>query len=701
VPRHVVIEPKPPSRGGRASFVLSLSLALALSGQVVGAGSADGHGTGTASTRCLHGELDRYETACDNDPLDFGTQADVDQDGPGDLRDPDDDGDGDGFLDTVDNCRMIANDQTDRDDDQVGDACDLVNDGFSQVGLFDLWEREVVNSEEYFNPFDHAEIELRTTFSSPSGRIIEYWGFHDGDGRGGQTGTVWKQRFMCDEAGTWTYSYFWEGSGPRPAGGAGSFQCSETGAKPGPWRVYPWNHRWFITADGSHFLPKAFHTRASMTRIDWEDSIDFAVAKGFNTLITGSINTKVWGDGWPNPTPFATVDAATKAVDYERFNLRAWTEWDTMIEAAGKADLNIGCFNGPAGDYGGQSGDGTRFPPDGLEYHPALNTPFDTAQNLNVIRYLVARQAAFWNLAYWTLYSTEIFEIKDEQEVIDYGEHLAAVTPFGRLITAQDIEQVSQAGDFDWLTRMHFPAERKLNTFQTGQPWDTGYQDAAPNNAEALAWIARGYPVLGTESLWEGQPRATRPLRVIWGTLTAGAHVMWADWSYDDGIDGGRWGAIGRAWLPVKPVTEHLFRIDQLGADTLGDEQLLIALNALEKLEYWRMRAHNELVAGSTEAYALAEPGMQYLIYAPAGGTVELDLQSAPGLFDSWWLDPRTGAAQGQAEVQGGATLAVEAPDSSDWVLVVVAIVEKRSVERRFQVRWNRRQRSQQVGRRR
>jgi hypothetical protein len=336
-----------------------------------------------------------------------------------------------------------------------------------------------------------------------------------------------------------------------------------------------------------------------------------------------------------------------------------------MLAAAEAAGIYIAPFDGPSGDYGGRSGLGTVYPPEELEYLPAMNERFDSPRNLRLIRYYVARQAAFWNLAFWNLCTTEIFEIKSQQEVQKYGEYLASITPFDRMITTQDIEQ----GSYQWLSEMRFPAARKLNTVQTarGNPNDTKWQNAQPNNRLALDCY-HGFPVMTTEGLWEGQGRAERPLRIIWGFYAGAAHTMWADWRFENPRRH-LWGSIGKGWIPVKPLTEHVFRIDQLGADTFGDEQLKIAAAAVEQLEYWRMEPRNDLVSGSTEAYCLAEPARQYMVYTPKGGTVCLDLRGTVTHFGARWLNPRTGAFSAETSIAGGSRRSIEAPGNEDWVL--------------------------------
>ena len=547
----------------------------------------------------------------------------------------------------------------------------------NHVPVYGMFETCVTNTTGYANPF--ANVDLRAVFVSPSGRDVRFLGFYDGNGKGGQVGTLWKQRFMPDEAGTWSYTLTFTDGSP---GKTGSFECVAEGAKPGPWKQDPDNTHWFRAMRGERFLPVALYADCPYTPIDWQDAIRWCVAKEYNTLVTSTMNTWAWADEWENVTAFATADASTKTVDYDRLNLKMWQEWDDLLETAGENGIYIGPFNGPHGFYGGRR---WKYPPVELAYSPARRDGFNTSQNRRLMRYLVARQGAYWNLAYWNLGDTELYWYGSEAQAIDYGEYFASITPFERMITAQDAEQVHDE-DRRWLSKMDCPSGRKLNTVQTavGNPnrpgwssWegkshidDPAWQNAGPNNELALDSYA-GFPVLTTEGLWEGQGRAEKPLRIIWGFFTAGAHTMWADWRNDDGIDGGRWSSLGRAWTPVKPLAEHLFQLDQLGVDCVGDEQLLIATAALQALEYWKMNPHNELVAGSAEAYCLAEPDAQYLIYAPNGGEIRIDLSSFKGTFVARWLDPRDGGYSEPVSSVGNYVRTFTAPTPEDWVLIV------------------------------
>jgi hypothetical protein len=124
----------------------------------------------------------------------------------------------------------------------------------AQVGLYDVWEILLVNSKSYANPFDFTIIELQATFTAPSGREVRFFGFYDGDGHGGQTGNVWKLRFMPDELGNWHYAYSWTDG---TAGGSGSLEVVDTG-RPGPLQITTENPWYFMTARGEPFHARPY-----------------------------------------------------------------------------------------------------------------------------------------------------------------------------------------------------------------------------------------------------------------------------------------------------------------------------------------------------------------------------------------------------------------------------------------------------------
>ena len=406
--------------------------------------------------------------------------------------------------------------------------------------------------------------------------------------------------------------------------------------------------------------------------------ISWCKAKGFNTLITPTFNIGLWANGWPNMTAFQASDK--NHIDYTKFNVAMWDLWDRMIMAAAQKNIYIGPFQGPHGKYGGQRSG--KYPPSEMSIFPALTDKYNSDINKVLIRYLIARQGAFWNLAYWSLGNTEVYnKVSNGSEFSDYMEYFAGLTPWKRMITAQDCEQWHDINR-RWISAANIPQSRKLNLVQTAVAsreypyWGTSHtenttwQKTRINNEFALDSYG-DFPVIATEALWEGQGRAKKPLSIIMGFLTAGAHVVFADWNYDDGIDGGRWGSIGRSWTPVKPLSESLYLLTQLGKDTVGDEQLRYVSNVINMLEYWEMSPHNELAGPQGDVFCLAEPSRQYLLYLPDGGNISVHL-AGTAAYNAYWYNPNNGNSSASFAVSGG-TRSVSAPNSNEWILVVKA----------------------------
>jgi hypothetical protein len=91
-------------------------------------------------------------------------------------------------------------------------------------------------------------------------------------------------------------------------------------------------------------------------------------------------------------------------------------------------------------------------------------------------------------------------------------------------------------------------------------------------------------------------------------------------------------------------------------------------------ITFWIMNPDNDLV---TSGFCLANPGNEYVIYLPNGGTTELDLTEYGADFSVQWYDPRNGGGLTNgsvASVTGGGSVNLgSAPDSTtdDWVILV------------------------------
>ena len=177
--------------------------------------------------------------------------------------------------------------------------------------VYGRFEREVKNPKGYANPFQ--DVSLEAVFTSPSKRKVKFFGFYDGDGKGGQNGSIWKLRFMPDEPGPWSFeAAFSDGT----AGAGGTFVCVAEGARPGPLRVDPANGRSWLFADGTRFFPRAYLAPELFIAADerhrrhWVD-LFFGGKYRFNFCNANLLNYVAMGDvyNWQG-TPYRAPDPA-------------------------------------------------------------------------------------------------------------------------------------------------------------------------------------------------------------------------------------------------------------------------------------------------------------------------------------------------------------------------------------------------------
>ncbi|MGQ9650431.1 MAG: putative collagen-binding domain-containing protein [Phycisphaerae bacterium] len=87
-----------------------------------------------------------------------------------------------------------------------------------------------------------------------------------------------------------------------------------------------------------------------------------------------------------------------------------------------------------------------------------------------------------------------------------------------------------------------------------------------------------------------------------------------------------------------------------------------------ERFNLAAMTPHGEL---ASTRYCLANAGVAYVVYLPAGGDVTVDLTGASRTLAAEWSNPRTGAASSGGTVTGGAKREFRAPGEGDWVLLL------------------------------
>ncbi len=106
------------------------------------------------------------------------------------------------------------------------------------------------------------------------------------------------------------------------------------------------------------------------------------------------------------------------------------------------------------------------------------------------------------------------------------------------------------------------------------------------------------------------------------------------------------------------------------------------SINFLKRTKYWRLSLHPELIDKAAELQQtdinpahpdsnklLADPGWEYVLWLPVGGSVVLDLVEAAGHLKTVWYNPKTDQTLLPNPINGAGHIRISAPDSDPWVL--------------------------------
>lgn len=513
-----------------------------------------------------------------------------------------------------------------------------------QVPLLRTFETSVTNDESYSNKF--RDVTLEATFTSPSGKTYEFWGFFDGRGDGtgdATTGNVWKLRFLPDELGVWEYE--WSFSDDSKSG-SGSFECVESGSSPGVIHPYESNPRWFAynedplsTTTGTDpvFLKSYYvHAHASILQdLNWmaPNIYDPLIQKGYNHLqIAGLLPTahinqeQVYSEG-PDPIEKLLYEDPENPAT---MNLDVWHEMERHLSYLNERDVAVQFFQGFDGKA--SSGDRVRWSDlsaDDREWY---------------VRYVVARLAPYANIAGYN-YTWE-----------EDGPKGSGAYELAELLQRHDPWNHGRTYEQRYADKDHY-FDLEPYTFAAVENHGTsGRKDNPGSHHEATLKGFQGKPVWMMEGngLWASFWEATEEdvVENIWAVTVAGGSFCW------NALEG---------------------RVPHSADDLLGYSGAVSAVDRLtgvmtEDLAWYRMEPHDDLLqnrdTGQFGTHALAEPGAQYLVVEFEGGSFDLEVEN--GNYEGFWMDIRSGDRTPVAEFStGGGSRSFSAPGDGDFVLVL------------------------------
>jgi hypothetical protein len=523
------------------------------------------------------------------------------------------------------------------------------------VSLYRLFETSVINNEVYQNRF--TDVELLVQYQAPSGRLFDFRGFFDGDGKGGgdmNEGNVWKMRFMPNETGIWKYVYRWSDGTP---GGDGRFECTTEGAGKGILKPYDKNPHWFAYNGTEPVWLKSYYEtgHGSIAQdFDWiiENVYGKLVEHGYNHVqVNWLLSLCCFGQYYNDGPKPETLDLALYEegnVD-ETMKLDVWHRMERHLGWFNQQDIGVHMFLGV----------------DGSKNDAPAWKKLSSTQKDFFVRYLVARLAPFANLAGWNY----VWEIPGNREDEELG--------FARLINQYDIfEHLCTYED-------EFPRDNFYNLPEYTFAAVENHEIAAPDkNEERHLWkdpwthhmaCLLGYvgkPVYMIEGnalwrrFWQERTGATQDdlRRSVWACATAGASFTWCGHASEYELM-----AHGPEGLPF--YDENPYKLSEKYISILSD--LMI-----NELAFYRMTPSDQLLSNHSalQVYALAEPGEQYLVFAPDGEPFSLKLEQGT-YSNNFWLNTETGDKKTLKEiikVNGDEPVDFTAPDQSvDWALVI------------------------------
>lgn len=252
-----------------------------------------------------------------------------------------------------------------------------------------------------------------------------------------------------------------------------------------------------------------------------------------------------------------------------------------------------------------------------------------------------------------------IYEIGNEGGALDWMDHMARyvkthapdrlVGITHRIWPRMRNEDLFN-GPADWVS----PAKEPLDFYGAGCHVMQDYQDDPP------AADGRKVIVNDTDHLWGHGGN----WKWVWKSFVRGMHPIFMDpwWPLyaDSRPDKTPWTFVGGVSKdqPDYPDWEPVRR-------AMGD-----TLRLAERLDLARMMPMDRL---ASTRYCLADPGQTYVVYAPDGGRVTVDLNDAPDVpFSAEWFFPIRGKwFASPVTLQGGNYAATEVPFTGDGVLVL------------------------------
>lgn len=557
-----------------------------------------------------------------------------------------------------------------------------------------------VTAEGRSDPNPFLDYRLQVVFTGPSGQVYDVPGFYDGDGRGGDTGNVWRVRFTPDEPGDWTWaSSFCEGPGVAVQLSCDGAQQSAFDGIAGELTVAPrdenadgfakWGRLEYVGghylkfADGPYWIrggadsPENFlayagfdNTRPSHDYADhlgdwrngdpdWGDGKGKAIIGALNHLAAKRVNSlymllmNIGGDGddvWPwIGQPAEKGDPADDNLHYDISKL---AQWETVFSHAQRNGVFLHQVFNEAEEQNKRELDDGELGVERKLYYREMIARFGH------------HLAMEWNLC-------EEYNIAfnlGPDRIREFARYFEAVDPYRHPVTVHSAHDPVEELRFIYgdplfsLTSIQLNQRRadliteaiRNETSAAGRPLPVSIDEFTVDAGQEKSWVpVDNADLQRKQKLW--------PVYFSGGMIEFILEGLLEVQSFTGEERDELWDAV---WYARKFMEDNLHFHEMAPADEL-------VVNESE-LEVGMGKGETSMMG----AQVFAKPGEVYAVYLPvASKTGSIDLSEAAGPFELRWYNPRTGDFEGETRtLEGGVRVEIGAPPAEpagDWTALI------------------------------
>jgi hypothetical protein len=463
--------------------------------------------------------------------------------------------------------------------------------------------------------------------------------------------TIWKIRFAPTCPGTWEYETFSKDQGlSNKKGKIEVSNWSELDKKTNSTRrgfiqvnkKEPRSGRYFVYADGTPFLWIADTwwdwTNSQILFESFKDLADTRSVQGFNI---GQLFFA--GNGWEKES--SLLDKT-----FQHPNIDQIRKVEKMIAYANSKGITVWI-------------------------HPwwsraDIKTTIGEENMRRWMRYVIDRLHAYnviWVLAgEYNMYNYGGFSLEFWNKL---GELVKSEDPYDRIVSVHPTPP-------EWAGGADAPQWSTAETIHD-QPW-LDYNQSQSGHALSRNKLIPGI----VKTAYEKQPIKPIVVTEAWYEFIIGnapaKEIRFGAWSaFMSGAAGHSYGGghIWLAYLPEKPSAGNSWPLDRSFTTNTcfypGTLSIGFMSKYLNGIRWWELSPHPELIPNNTSNFCTANPGKEYLVYLPNGGSFKFDLTntSVDDKFSFEWVDLNYNIIGNKSSVTGGKIIDLSSPDNLPGVI--------------------------------